>query len=191
MQIESTDDASRKARLSELEPVAAISDVLAFYDSLPPVPVDALIGRWRGSGIDTGHPFDGLLERFGWYGKRFRSVEDVDPLVFRRKTGELFAINPSIVPLGLLYRYPELVRYPVAAMLFQMGSGLLATAKPQARLRMTEYRGVVSATMIYDSLPVNDVFRMVSSTVVLGVMDMRDSEQPFIFTLRKDEGEAD
>jgi hypothetical protein len=26
---------------------------------------------------------------------------------------------------------------------------------------MTEYRGVVSATMIYDALPINDVFRKV------------------------------
>jgi hypothetical protein len=44
---------------------------------------------------------------------------------------------------------------------------------------MTEYRDVVSATMIYDSLPINDIFRKVDDDSVLGVMDLRFSPQPF------------
>ena len=35
---------------------------------------------------------------------------------------------------------------------------MLRTDEPKAWLRMTEYRGVVSATMIDDSLPINDIF---------------------------------
>jgi hypothetical protein len=44
---------------------------------------------------------------------------------------------------------------------------------------MTEYRGVVSATMIYDALPINDVFRKVEDGTVLGAMDFRLIRQPF------------
>jgi hypothetical protein len=67
---------------------------------------------------------------------------------------------------------------------------LLQTEQPKARLRMTEYRGVVSATMIYDSLPINDVFRKVDEDCVLGAMDMRSTPQPFFFVLRR-EGRPD
>ena len=67
---------------------------------------------------------------------------------------------------------------------------LLQTEQPKARLRMTEYRGVVSATMIYDSLPINDVFRKVDEDCVLGAMDMRFTPQPFFFVLRR-EGRRD
>ena len=44
---------------------------------------------------------------------------------------------------------------------------------------MTEYRGVVSATMIYDSLPIIDIFRKVDDDTVLGAMDLRFTPQPF------------
>src|SRR3712207_6459776 len=76
-------------RLEELEPAAPASVVLAFYDSLPAVRVEELLGAWRGSEIATGHPFDGLLGPSGWHGKNFRSADDVDPLVFRRSDGVL------------------------------------------------------------------------------------------------------
>ena len=52
--------------------------------------------------------------------------------------------------------------------------------------RMTEYRGVVSATMIYDSLPINDIFRKVDDDTVLGVMDLRFTPQPFFFILLRE-----
>ena len=38
---------------------------------------------------------------------------------------------------------------------------LVATSRPAARLRMTQYRGVVTATMCYDAHPIHDVFRRV------------------------------
>jgi Domain of unknown function (DUF4334) len=50
---------------------------------------------------------------------------------------------------------------------------------------MTEYLGVVSAPMIYDALPINDVFRAVGADTVVGAMDMRGFEQPFMFLLRR------
>jgi hypothetical protein len=33
-------------------------------DTLAGVALDACIGRWRGSGLPTGHPLDGLLEAY-------------------------------------------------------------------------------------------------------------------------------
>jgi len=63
---------------------------------------------------------------------------------------------------------------------------LFATRRSQARLRLTEYRGKSSATMIYDSLPINDVFRKVDENTVLGIMDMKGVAQPFFFILRRE-----
>jgi hypothetical protein len=40
--------------------------------------------------------------------------------------------------------------------------------------------------MIYDSLPINDIFRKVDDDSVLGVMDLRFSPQPFFFVLRRE-----
>ena len=69
--------------------------------------VDDLLGTSRGSEWPTGHPLDGLLERFGWYGKRFADTDDVQPLVF--DTGRRsVAVNPLWVPFGLLLRFPRL-----------------------------------------------------------------------------------
>jgi hypothetical protein len=68
---------------------------------------------------------------------------------------------------------------------------LLRTRKPTARLRMMEHRGVVSATMIYDFLPIHDVFRSVDDDTRLGLMDLRGMAQPFFFVLRREkEGSA-
>lgn len=180
------DDADRLSRLRQLEPAAPLDRVLLFYDELPPVHVDNMMGNWRGREIATGHVFDGLLGPSGWHGKRFRSADDVDPLIFRRKDGRLFAGNPAVMPIGLIQRLPGLAKHPLSAALFRTFAPLLATGRARARLRMTEYRGVTTATMIYDDLPINDVFRMVTPDLILGAMDIRGSADPFFFTLRQE-----
>lgn len=38
---------------------------------------------------------------------------------------------------------------------------------------MVEYRGIVSATMIYDHLPINNHFHMIDEGSVLGLMDFK------------------
>ncbi len=53
-------------------------------------------------------------------------------------------------------------------------------------MRMTEYRGKLSATMIYDQIPVHDVFRKLDDNTVLSVMDNRDVKDPFFFKLTRD-----
>lgn len=61
------------------------------------------------------------------------------------------------------------------------------TGKPAARLRMVEYRGVVSGTMVYDALPVNDHIRRVDEDTLFGAMDFRALDEPFMFTLHRED----
>jgi hypothetical protein len=50
---------------------------------------------------------------------------------------------------------------------------------------MIEYRGVVTGTMSYDALPINDHFRKIDDNTLLGVMDLRGATAPFVFLLRR------
>ena len=54
-----------------------------------------------------------------------------------------------------------------------------------ATLRMVEYRGVVTATMVYDQHPVMDHFRQVDDTTVLGVMIKKGDTIPLYFYLQR------
>jgi hypothetical protein len=164
------------------------AQVAAFFDSLPAVTVEAMVGSWKGAGITTGHPLEGLLERYGWYGKRFESAEVVHPLVMGRP-GSSYYLDPAFLSLGFARRHPALVRAPLVAGIARRGFRLFATRAPTARLRMTTFRGVSSATMLYDAHPIADVFRKVDDDTVLGAMDIRGDAMPdlFYFTLRRDD----
>jgi uncharacterized protein DUF4334/GXWXG protein len=178
---------SRASTIATLERGATAEEALCFFDSLPPMAATGMIGSWRGGGLRTGHPLDGMLEVFGWRGKRFDGPEAVHPLIFG-KPGALFSVNPSLAPLGLVLRYGRFIRYPAVAPIARLALGFLRTDKPKARLRMTEFRGVTTATMVYDSLPINDVFRSVDADTALGLMDRRGDEAPgyFYFVLRRE-----
>jgi hypothetical protein len=171
-------------RLAELEPAAPLADVLAFYDSLPAVMPEEMLGEWKGGEIGTGHLYDGLLGPSGWWGKRFRSVDAVDPLIFER-SGKRFAGNPGLMPLGLIERFPALAKSGPSSALFRFFSPLMRTGKPRARLRLLTYRGVTSAAMIYDQLPIADCFRAVDPDTLIGAMDIRGFDQPYFFTLHR------
>src|SRR3954453_20575978 len=104
---------------------AATGDALAFFDRCPPVAPAALVGRWRGTGLPTGHPFDGLLEGYGWYGKevldaetvhplRVRDAETVPPLLCRDARGGPRPVAPAHAPRALLRRPPEPARRTIA-----------------------------------------------------------------------------
>lgn len=54
-----------------------------------------------------------------------------------------------------------------------------------ARLRMVGYRGVVTATMLYDDHPVLDHFRALGDGAVLGLMDRKGEDAPLAFVLRR------
>ncbi|TYP83647.1 DUF4334 domain-containing protein [Blastococcus xanthinilyticus] len=158
---------------------------LDFFDVSSPQPVQHMFGRWRGSELPTGSPLDGLLEASGWWGKEFLDAETVHPLLFETASGPR-PVNPALLPVGVLRRAPRLAGSRAALAAFAAVRPLLATSRPQARLRMIEHRGVTTAAMVYDRLPIIDVFRRVSSRTVLGLMDLRGLPDPFFFVLRRE-----
>ncbi len=162
-------------------------EALTIFDSLEPVATDFMLGAWQGAGFPTDHPLDGVLETYHWHGKRFESPEDVHPLLFSSRSGRLTRVNPLLVMpgMGLLHVLPFL-KSKFAGRFFQAFLPLFATRRSRARLRLTTYRGQSSATMIYDHLPINDVFRKVDDKTVLGAMDIKGDDRPFFFVLRRD-----
>jgi Domain of unknown function (DUF4334) len=65
---------------------------------------------------------------------------------------------------------------------------LLRTGRPAARLRLVEHRGVLTAALVYDRLPVVDVFRRLAEDRLIGLMDLRGMPRPFFFLLDRDPG---
>lgn len=98
------------AELEVLQRGASIGDALAFYDRMAPIDSAFMEGKWEGSGLPTGNPLDGLLERTGWYGKNFSGTDNADPLVMRKKSGSFFLLNPRMVPLQSIVRRTLLQR---------------------------------------------------------------------------------
>ncbi|MEB3260527.1 MAG: DUF4334 domain-containing protein [Cyanobacteriota bacterium] len=163
----------------------SLEAALALFDQLEPVAPEELIGRWRGEGFPTGHPLDGVLEAWNWRGKRFESLEEVHPLVFAGPWGGEVCVDPSRVPM-------EVLRAGWVGRLAPLGSlspwlvPLVSTRASAARLRGMSYRGKVSATMVYDALPIMDVFRRLDSERLLGLMDAKGLARPFFFVLRRE-----
>ena len=163
---------------------------LAWWDDLPEIRAEEMIGDWTGAEVPTGHPMDGLLAAARWHGKRFVSEEEVYPLIHRDGAGRLYAANPGRIPFdeGLMGSAP---RGALGQMLFAMGQPVHRTRRPHARLRETRHRGALTATMIYDQRPIHDVFKRVNDRTVLGLMDMRGMARPYFFTLERAEAPFD
>lgn len=166
---------------------ATTAEALDAFDSLPAVDVDFMLGNWKGEGFPTNHPFDGMLESYHWHGKRFDSSEEVHPLVFKTAFGSKAHLNPVFfgLPLTIAQHIP-MPKGRAIGKLFQVLSPLIETLQSKARLRMTTYRGISSATMIYDDLPIHDVFRKMDDHSVFGLMDLKRQEKPFFFLLRRE-----
>lgn len=181
----------RDMQLTELmdDVPSTTAAALDLFDALPAAETDFMIGTWHGAELPTDHPMDGLLAASGWWGKQFVDAETVHPLLFPTPDGRaLWPMNParafSGVPLAA--RVPSITSLPVAKPI--AATRLLWRARSgKARLRTTRYRGVDSATMLYDQLPINDVFRQLSHDSVLGAMDMKGADRPYFFVLRRDE----
>jgi hypothetical protein len=75
---------NREAPMLTFDDIAARSqatraEALELFDSLDPVPVEFMIGTWRGDEIATGHPLGGSLAATGWYGKQFVDAAPCTP----------------------------------------------------------------------------------------------------------------
>ncbi len=175
------------ARLRELWETGCTRDqAWELFDTLPTVRVEEITtGRWRGSELNTGHPWDGSLTEAGWYGKQFDTAENVHPLLVAGRDGRIFPLEPRRAPLGLIGVLPlSVVRF--TRRLLPLLRAAVRTRAPRARLRAVDFRGKVSAAMVYDHLPMIDVFRLVDDETLLGVMDLRGMSEPYFFILRRD-----
>ncbi len=153
------------------------------FDSLATVDCDFMLGCWKGSELKTGNPMDGLLTAAGWHGKEFVNADNVHPLLFG--TGnKIRKLEPRLLFAGMGLSGLA-TKLPFIITLFRLVQPLMQTRRSRARLRMMEYRGKVSATMVYDNLPINDVFRKVDNNTVLGVMDLKGMSAPYYFVLRR------
>ena len=167
---------------------ASAEEALALFDRLPALEPSELLGRWRGGGLASGHPLDGVLETYHWYGKEFRGPEAVDPLLFRSAGGAVVPLRASLLPdPRWLERWPWLASSAAGDLFQRLLLPLLRTDRPQARLRVVRHRGVTSAAMLYDKLPIVDVFRRLDANTLLGLMDARGIPKPFFFTLRREQ----
>ncbi|KAL2847345.1 hypothetical protein BJX68DRAFT_268212 [Aspergillus pseudodeflectus] len=120
-----------------LTPIA----VTNYFNALPAVPLEKLIGSWRGTCVQTGHPGYKQLVDLNWDGKTFHSINNVDPIIVREHQ-----------PDGSVKR---------------VANGIMG----KARIREVKYNGVVSAAMIYNERPIIDYFRGVDERTIIGVMD--------------------
>lgn len=159
-----------------------LTEALSIFDALPAVPLEAMVGRWRGAGLHTGHRLDGMLKAFGWYGKAFADGENVHPLLFRHGS-RVISIDPRWLPVALTGKL-QLQHRPSAVAAFKVAKSIIATESPTARLRQVSARGVSTAAMVYDRQPIIDFFRTVAPGIVLGLMDFR-GHAPLFFTLRR------
>lgn len=128
-----------------------VDELHAFYDSLPAMDCEQMLGDWFGGCFKTGHKGEGLLAKLGWGGKRFTALNDVNPIMSLDQNGNL-QVNDV------------------------MGT---------ASLRRVEYRGQVTATMVYDQHPIFDHFKQIDETHVLGVMDSKGDDFPLYFYLKR------
>jgi hypothetical protein len=103
--------------------------VLDLFDRLPAVEVPELVGRWRGSGLPTGSPLDGLLEAYGWWGKEVVDAETVHPLLFSDRRGDPRAVTPAPAPLWLLRTWPRLLHAGPVRRLFPLVRPFVTTAR--------------------------------------------------------------
>lgn len=153
-----------------------------YFDSLPPIAAEEIFGYfWRGEGIDTDHPMDGMLESSRWLGKAFYSENDVHPLIHKGVFTERFSVNPGRLPLKMAQHMP--LRDIITPFVFPLISPFIATRRPKARLRMIAFRGQLSAAMCYNQKPVTDYFRKIDADSVLGWMDFKAMKQPYFFKL--------
>ncbi len=161
---------------------ASQEEAFAFYDALDGASPEDMYGRWKGEELVTGHPLEGLLTASGWYGKEFVSAEHVHPLIFEKKNGRLYKVNPLWIPMNLPFdKIPRRLIRPAMT----IARPLIATRKSAARLRKIEYRGKLCAAMIYDKKDIIDVFRKVDDDTRLAIMDLKslDTDKTYFFVL--------
>jgi hypothetical protein len=156
----------------------AYADALARFDALAGLEPEFMIGRWRGAGLPTAHPLDGVLEALGWYGKEFETVDRVHPLLFRVRSGAVIPLDPRFMPVRVALSWPNLAKSVPVRTAFVAGRLPLRAHHSAARLRAEDFRGKRSAAMIYDRRPIVDHFRRIDDEYGLRAPSISASSDP-------------
>ncbi|MBZ7927289.1 DUF4334 domain-containing protein [Ensifer adhaerens] len=159
--------------------------VLDEFRGLSPIEPRTLVGLWKGRGVPAGHPFDGVLENLGWFGKRFTPNMRADALLFRFGDHRLTALDPKLIPLRVALRFHKFGRTRMAQNLFSCLERRLRATGPVASLKTMPFGGVESAAMVYDDQPIVDYFRRVDDRRVMGAMTIRGDERIYFFELER------
>jgi hypothetical protein len=149
---------ARKKFTEFKERAVAIADAELdeFWATLQPATIEEMLGEWQGGEFVTGHKMNGQLEKARWFGKSFKSADDVQPLVCVDADGNKF----SNVEMG----------------------------KGEASLWLEDFRGEVTATMVYDGQPVHDHFKKIDDDALMGIMNGKhvlDDGRYFYFYLER------
>jgi hypothetical protein len=105
---------------------------------------------------------------------------NVFPLVMKDKSGKIFNLKPTIMN----YNVPRSM-IPMTMKLFKP---FISMDESAARLRIVEHRGVATSAMLYDSLPIIDIFRKVDECTLFGIMDFKnaDTTASYFFVLERE-----
>lgn len=170
-------------------------EAFELFDKLPSVSADEMIGNWLGKEIPTGHPMDGLLTLCPWRGKHFVDTENVHPLVFNQKKGDIYFLNPDRIfkYMHLLLRSNFIKKRIKSHKTFDPHAfdwllKRFKTPHSKARLRVISYRNSYTSAMIYDHVAIIDVFKRIDEQTLLGVMDDKTHTggKSYFFLLKKD-----
>ena len=170
----------------DLSPITTV-EALERFRELPPAYRRELAGLWRGSGLPTGHPLDGVLENLGWFGKRFHPNLRADALLFQFGPNRLVALDPAYIPLGLTLRLGSIGRTRLARHCFRFLQRPLRACGPTATLEMQDFEGIRSAVMVYDRQPITDRFRRMGDDQLFGMMSAHRDPRPYFFILTRQE----
>lgn len=163
-----------------------MADALRRFDGLDALEPEEMMGQWRGAGLRTGHPLDGVLEALGWYGKAFEGPDRVHPLLFRSRSGGVISLDPALMPAAIALCWPRFARSRAVRWAFAAARPVLRARGSTARLRRLDFRGKFSAAMIYDGQPIIDHFRRIDDDRALGLMERRGMSSPYFFLLVRD-----
>ncbi|QQG98941.1 DUF4334 domain-containing protein [Mycobacteroides chelonae] len=84
-----------RTRFAELRGHRDVSpaDLDEIWAALDTARAEDMLGSWKGDEFRTGHKMNGQLAAARWYGKIFRSINDVEPIVCYDDEGKLFSNN--------------------------------------------------------------------------------------------------
>lgn len=161
------------------------SEKIAWFASLPPVIPTELTGVWRGEGIPSGHPLDGVLENLQWFGKKFHPDLRADALLFQWRPRRLVPIEPAFFPIRTVIRFADFAKTSVARNWFSRLNKLVRARDTTASVKLRTVDEDETAAMVYDRQPIVDFFRRIGDDEIAGMMVVEGDERRYFFRLRR------